>query len=101
MYFGKEVKTRLFSFRLRISHLGIVMTLHCEFAEGAPTSVPASHASYDISLTLAHPESPHFNPVGVPMLFISPILGAPELTVPSKPNLCLHLSYLSHATNMA
>ncbi|KAK4222507.1 amidase signature domain-containing protein [Podospora fimiseda] len=28
------------------------------------------------------PPSKHFNPVGVPMLFISPILGAPELTVP-------------------
>jgi hypothetical protein len=26
----------------------------------------------------------HFNPVGVPNLFLSPILKAPELTVPSK-----------------
>lgn len=26
--------------------------------------------------------SKHFNPVGVPNLFLSPILGAPELTVP-------------------
>ena len=25
-----------------------------------------------------------FNPVAVPMLFVSPILGAPELTIPSK-----------------
>lgn len=26
----------------------------------------------------------HFNPVGVPNLFLSPILKSPELTVPSK-----------------
>ncbi|KAK3943635.1 amidase signature domain-containing protein [Diplogelasinospora grovesii] len=32
----------------------------------------------------------HFNPVGVPMLFVSPILGAPELTVPI--GLSLYLS---------
>lgn len=27
---------------------------------------------------------PYLNPVGVPNLFISPILGAPELIVPSR-----------------
>lgn len=30
----------------------------------------------------------HFNPVGVPNLFVSPILKAPELTVPSKLCVC-------------
>lgn len=33
-----------------------------------------------MSLTI---HRPHFNPVGVPNLFVSPILGAPELTIPS------------------
>jgi hypothetical protein len=34
----------------------------------------------------------HFDPVGVPNLFLSPILGAPELTVPSTlPQLCCRL----------
>ncbi|CAG8984269.1 hypothetical protein HYALB_00010694 [Hymenoscyphus albidus] len=30
------------------------------------------------------PLGKYFNPVGVPMLFVSPILGAPEFTVPSE-----------------
>jgi hypothetical protein len=30
----------------------------------------------------------HFNPIGVPNLFLSPILKAPELTVPSMYHKC-------------
>ncbi|KAK0701218.1 amidase signature domain-containing protein [Apiosordaria backusii] len=39
------------------------------------------------------PPLKHFNPVGVPMLFVSPILGAPELTVPIG-----HTPFLSKVT---